>query len=169
MPSFATALGLHATDSLAAPNRAPFFVLFHFIFAYVVLAPRPAKIYLKLDHNVSPREDLTKYGDAAVKSGKISQRQLNFLKRNEACHANSMEHFPVLVAAVVMAILAGLPNETLNRACVWYTAARLVYAVSYLTAEDRASSMVRSVAWWVGNGTCIRLLWLSGKAMSGGR
>lgn len=36
-----------------------------------------------------------------VADGKISRRMLNLVKRNEAAHANSMEHFTIFVAAMV--------------------------------------------------------------------
>lgn len=68
-------------------------------FAYALMSTRGSKIRLGLDHNVAPREDLSKYGEAAVKAGKISQRTLNKLKRQEAAHANAVEGYPLFVAA----------------------------------------------------------------------
>ncbi len=52
-----------------------------------------------LDHNSSPREDLSKYGDAAVQAGKLSRWRLDQLKRMEAAHQNSVEGFTFFVAA----------------------------------------------------------------------
>ena len=66
------------------------YLLWGFIFAFIVTSSRPLKIALKLDHNVCPREDVSKYGEQAVKDGKISQKALKMLKRNEAAHANNV-------------------------------------------------------------------------------
>ena len=52
---------------------------------------------LGIDHNVSPREDLNKYGEKAVQSGKITAAQLRMLRRMESAHANAVEHFPFFV------------------------------------------------------------------------
>lgn len=54
---------------------------------------------LGIDHNASPREDLTKYGETAVQAGKIDRTTLNRLKRQEAAHANAVEGFPFFVGA----------------------------------------------------------------------
>lgn len=82
-----------------SPCYAGGFLLWGFVFAYAVSASRPMKIALKLDHNVSPREDVSKYGEQAVKDGKISQKQLKMLKRNEAAHANNVENYPLFAAS----------------------------------------------------------------------
>lgn len=62
------------------------------------MSTRGGKIRHGLDHNVSPREDLSKYGETAVKAGKLSRTTLNRLKRQEAAHANAVEGFPFFVA-----------------------------------------------------------------------
>ena len=43
-----------------------------------------------IDHNSSPRDDVSKYGEQAVREGNLSQRALYMIKRNEAAHENSM-------------------------------------------------------------------------------
>lgn len=63
------------------------------------MSTRGKKFFAGLDHNVAPREDLSKYGEAAVQAGKISRSALNKLKRQEAAHANAVEGFPFFVAA----------------------------------------------------------------------
>jgi hypothetical protein len=40
----------------------------------------------------SPRQDLDKYGEAAVRDGKITRTQLQMLQRNEAAYANAVEN-----------------------------------------------------------------------------
>lgn len=164
MSSIATNLGLDGSSNKG--NLAPYYMIFHFFWAYVVLSTRPAKNYLKIDHNVNPRSDIIKYGERAVADGKMTKRQLNFLQRNEACHANSMENFPLFVAAAVFATIAGVKPALINTNCMAYTMARIVYAFSYLTVESYALSYTRSLSWWAANVFCLRMLWAAGNAFN---
>lgn len=152
--------------ALQAGNLAPYYLVGHFIFAYAVLSTRGAKNYLKLDHNVNPRQDVTKYGQQAVTKGKLTQRQLNFLQRNEACHANSTEHYPVFAAAVLFATTTLVDVGKINYMCAIYTMSRVVYAVAYFAFESHGLSYIRSLAWWSGNFACLNLLWAAGKALN---
>ncbi|KAK5946407.1 hypothetical protein PMZ80_000550 [Knufia obscura] len=164
MSSLISRIGLQT--ALATTNLAPYHTMFHFLFAYVFLSSRGLKNYLKIDHNVSPRDDVANYGERAVAEGKITQRQLNLAKRNEGAHANSMEHFPVFATSVVFATVAGVSNAHINGACAVYTAARIVYAVSYLVIERVEHSYIRSLAWWASNVACLNLLWTAGGALN---
>lgn len=92
-------LGLRATPGQQAPNYAAALLIANWAFAYGLMSTRGAKIYYGIDNNVAPREDLSKYGEAAVRAGKLSQRTLNKLKRQEAAHANAVEGYPLFVAA----------------------------------------------------------------------
>lgn len=80
-------------------NYAPAFTLANWYFAYCTLSPRFAKMAVGLDHNSAPREDLSKYGEAAVQTGKLSRRRLEQIKRLQAAHENSVEGFTLFVAA----------------------------------------------------------------------
>ncbi|CAI7621809.1 unnamed protein product [Penicillium glandicola] len=117
MTSLLTALGLRASLP-KTPNYGPGFITFNFILAYGLLSSRTLKQWYGLDHQVSPREDLAKYGEAAVREGKITRRQLDMLKRNESAHANAVENFPLLVAGVLFASLAGVPAQKINAAAL---------------------------------------------------
>lgn len=163
-------LKVNPSDPLAEPgNLAPYHNLFNFLFAYVVLSARVGKMMLKIDHNVNPRLDLAKYGERAVTEGKMTRRQLNFLQRNESCHANSMEHFPVFAAASIFATISGVKTTKINTACAIYTAARITYAIAYLSTERVKFTSVRSLAWWTSNAACIYMLWSAGKVMHGAK
>lgn len=168
MSSLFTTLGLRKDDALhPPPNQSPYHVIFHFFFAYCILSSRGLKAFLKLDHNVSPREDISKYGEKAVADGKITRRQLNLLRRNEAAHANSVEHFPFFVGSVLFATVAGVGNESINATCWTYGMSRVLYAASYLLVERNFwLSYVRSASWWASNYCCIWLLWESGKGLN---
>ncbi|KAL4733927.1 hypothetical protein BDV11DRAFT_199236 [Aspergillus similis] len=152
-------LGLTSTSpGLTVPNLGPAALAFNFIFAYGLLSSRTIKQYYGIDHNVSPREDIAKYGDAAVQSGKISQKTLDMIKRNESAHANAVENYALLVGAVAMATVAGVERVSINRAVVLYTLARVAYAVVYITIDTPKLSQLRGVCWWVGNLCCLNLL-----------
>jgi uncharacterized MAPEG superfamily protein len=118
MASLITTLGLRAPSlaNLTTPNYAAGYVSFHFIFAYCVLAPRHLKQIYGIDNQVSPREDLAKYGDSAVKSGKITQKTLEMMKRNESAQLNSTENYILFVGAMSFATFAGVEPELINRA-----------------------------------------------------
>ncbi|KAK4628971.1 hypothetical protein CLAFUW4_07873 [Fulvia fulva] len=168
MSSLATALGLSATGlhSHQPPSYGAHYMIFHFIWAYVVLSSRAWKIHYKLDHNVSPRDDLIKYGPIAVQKGKITQPLLDQIRRVENCHANSVEHYTVFVAAIIFAHVAGVDNAAINRVGLSYTVARVLYSASYIFNGNERLALARGVFWWASNIICIRAFWLAGKVMN---
>jgi len=168
MPPLSVSLGLRAASSATnIPNYAPAFLSFHFIWAYGVLSSRTLKQWYGIDHQESPRYDLDKYGNEAVKSGKITQQQLDMLRRNEAAHANSVENYAFFVGAIGFASLAGVDRRLINRAGLTYTLARVVYGFVYILIEDRFWAQLRGVVWWIGNGSCLYLLWKAGSKLNG--
>ncbi|KAJ5129158.1 uncharacterized protein N7515_005197 [Penicillium bovifimosum] len=151
-------LGLRAAPGQVPANHAAGFLVVNWAFAFGIMSTRATKIRLGLDHNVSPREDLSKYGEAAVQSGKISRRTLDRLKRQEAAHANAQEGYSLFVAAILVSLYAGLPNETINTVGAWYSVSRVAYSLLYTYIEFHHLSYLRSVAWWSGNISCIYAL-----------
>ncbi|KAJ5112917.1 hypothetical protein N7456_001451 [Penicillium angulare] len=140
-------------------------LLVNWFFAYGVMSTRVTKTRLGIDNNVAPREDLATLGEAAVKAGKIDRRALNKLKRQEAAHANAVEGYSLFVAAILTALFAGVPNETINTIGVWYSLSRLSYSLCYTYIENRSLSYIRSVVWWSGNISCITGLVLAAKKL----
>ncbi|KAJ5131659.1 hypothetical protein N7448_005817 [Penicillium atrosanguineum] len=165
MSSILNSIGLRAAPGEQAPNFAAGFLVANWVFAYALMSTRGTKMRYGLDNNVAPREDLSKYGEAAVKAGKISQRALNKLKRQEAAHANAVEGYPLFVAAMLLSVVAGVPHETINTIGVWYTLSRVAYSLCYSHIESRSLSYLRSVTWWSGNISCITGLVLAGKKL----
>ncbi|GES66829.1 membrane-associated, eicosanoid/glutathione metabolism (MAPEG) protein [Aspergillus terreus] len=165
MSSLLTTLGLRAAPGHAIPNHGAAYLIANWFLANCAFSSRGAKIRLGLDNNVAPREDLTKAGEAAVASGRISRKTLDRLKRQEAAHLNAMEGYPFFVAGVLLAMYAGVPNETINKIGVWYTASRLAHAVAYVYIESRPWSFLRSIAWWSANASCITAAVLAGKKL----
>ncbi|KAJ5589569.1 hypothetical protein N7537_012247 [Penicillium hordei] len=158
MSALLTTLGLRAASGQVPANHASALLVVNWFFAYILTSPRGSKIRLGLDHNVNPREDLTTYGEAAVQSGKITRRALDQLKRQTSAHANVQEGFTLLVAAILVSLYAGLPNETINTVGVWYSVSRVAYHLFYLKIETHSLSFLRSAAWWSGNISCLYAL-----------
>ncbi|CAG7984903.1 unnamed protein product [Penicillium olsonii] len=165
MTSLLTTLGLRASLDSRTPNHAPAFLGFHFIYAYGILSSRTLKQWYGIDHQASPREDLAKYGEAAVREGKLTRKQLDMLKRNESAHANSVENFPLLVAAVLFASHAAVPAQKINAASFSYTIARIGYGAVYILVDHPKWSHLRGLMWWWGNVSCLYLLWKAGQLL----
>lgn len=91
------------------------------------------------------------------------------LKRNEWAHANSVESFPLLFCALGFASMAGVPPQDINRAGLVYTVARVCYDNAYILIEDGWWAVSRGVLWWVGNASCLWLLWEAGKLFTSER
>jgi len=137
-------------------------LILNFLLAYSFTATRIPKMLAGLDHNVNPREDLSVRGPRAVEKGKITQAQLDSLKRLQAAHDNSIEHFPLFASAIVMATFAGVSADAVNSLGVVYTLLRTAYVVAYWKGSSLKISWVRSVVYWASNISCLRLIWLAG-------
>ncbi|KAJ5937037.1 hypothetical protein N7466_003487 [Penicillium verhagenii] len=165
MSSILTTLGLRAAPGAQVPNHAATLLIANWVWAYALMSTRGTKMRLGIDNNVAPRENLATLGEAAVKAGKIDRRTLNKLKRREAAHANAVEGYTLFVAAILTALYAGLPAETINKIGVWYSLSRVAYSLCYTHIEDKSLSYLRSVTWWSGNISCITALVLAGKKL----
>ncbi|KAI1296004.1 hypothetical protein F5Y03DRAFT_371080 [Xylaria venustula] len=167
MASLVTALGLRAAGAgLSAPNWAPALLSWQFFFAYGLMSSRTLKQWYGIDHNSSPREDLAKYGDSAVRSGKITQKQLAMLKRNESAHANSVENYTLFVAAMGFATFAGVEPHLINRAGLLYATARIAYGAVYILIDHDLWSQLRGITGWTGNLSCLWLLYRAGAKLN---
>jgi hypothetical protein len=87
------------TNATGVPNYGPAFILANWAYAYCLLSTRLPKRLVNIDHNTNPREDIARYGVAAVAAGKISRARLDRIKRMQAAHENAVEGFPFFVAA----------------------------------------------------------------------
>ncbi|KAL9086206.1 MAG: hypothetical protein Q9165_007271 [Trypethelium subeluteriae] len=133
MAPLGAALGLQAASSaFNAPNYAPAFLAFQFFWAHGILSSRTLKQWYGIDHNESPRYDLDKYGDEAVRTGRITQKQLNMLRRNESAHANAIENYAFFAGAIGFATFAGVDRQLINRAGLVYTLARIGHGARLL-------------------------------------
>ncbi|TVY13371.1 hypothetical protein LARI1_G008903, partial [Lachnellula arida] len=162
--SLPTLFGLRATTA-PVPSLASTFLIGNFIYAYAILSTRFIKRRYKLDHNDSPREDVAKYGEAMVKEGKLSAKQLAMVKRWESAHANSVEGYTFFVAGVLLGLHAGVPSQTLNGLMAIYSLVRIGFGISYITIESEGNSWLRTLFWWAGNISCITMMVLAGKRL----
>jgi predicted HNH restriction endonuclease len=81
------------------PNYAAGYIIGNFCLSYLLLSNQTLKQLLQ--DRPQQRDDVSKYGEQAVREGKLSQRALNMIKRNEAAHENSIAHFPFFCAGMV--------------------------------------------------------------------
>ncbi|KAJ5691669.1 hypothetical protein N7488_012404, partial [Penicillium malachiteum] len=158
-----SSLGLRSIPEIQTPNYAAIYLLVNWAFAYVFMSPRGSKIYYGIDNNVSPREDLRVLGEAAVRSGRLEQRVLDKLKREEAAQANTIESYSIFVASILGASFAGVPAETVNTIGIWYTISRVAFSLCYSYIETQSWSYLRSAAWWSSNICCATGLVLAAK------
>ncbi|KIV85411.1 hypothetical protein PV11_01108 [Exophiala sideris] len=152
-------LGLPPT-SYAAPAA---FLAWNWAFAYLALSSRTLKQRYGIDHNANPRQDLTKYAEAAIKEGKLTRAQFEQIQRIEAASANSIDGFAFFATSVLFALVTGVPKQSLIGACTTYTIARIVYGAVYVFISHDVYSQLRGISFWVGNASCLYLLWKGGR------
>ncbi|KAK9423475.1 hypothetical protein SUNI508_13995 [Seiridium unicorne] len=90
----------------------------------------------------------------------------DMMRRNESAQANSVEYYILFTSAMTVATFAGVEPELVNRAGLVYTVAPLAYGVSYILVDQQLWSLTRSVAWWVGNISCLWLLRRAGTKLN---
>lgn len=125
-----------------------------------------ADAYSGIDHNAAPRDDLAKFGESAVKSGKITSRQLDLIKRAGAAHSNRVENYSVFAAATVLAVAAGVPSDLVNTQCLLYSVSSVAYGICYVLIDTTPLSLLRTVCWYSGCWACFRMFWAAGKALN---
>ena len=106
------------------------FVLVAALLPYAfVLYAKATPAFMKGDHNKHPRD---------YEEGLTGAR-----KRAYWAHLNGFEAFPPFAAAVVLAVLAGVPAERVNLLAGIFVACRIVHGILYIADLDK----LRSVAW----------------------
>ncbi|OAA61415.1 Membrane-associated, eicosanoid/glutathione metabolism (MAPEG) protein [Cordyceps fumosorosea ARSEF 2679] len=165
MPSLSTIFGLSAATG--DPNlMVAEYLIANILLSHTFSSARVLKMRFGLDNHISPRADLERFGPRAVLEGRLSQAQLDMLKRNEAAHGNSMDHLPVFAAALILAKVAGLPAADINYVGLTYTLTRIAYVGNYLVSSSLLGASLRPVLWWTANLLCLRLIWRAGKAFN---
>ena len=165
MSSLSTLFGLSATGG------EPKFMIAEYLIANILIShtlssTRGLKWLWRIDNHVSPRTDLEKSGPRAVLEGRLAQSQLDMLRRNESAHANSMEHFPVFAAALILAKIAGLPAADMNYVGLTYTLIRVAFVANYLLSTTLLGASLRPVLWWTAHVACLKLIWKAGKSFN---
>lgn len=109
-----TTLGLSTSPFSSSFATPAAFLAWNWFYAYCVLSSRTFKQRYGIDHNGNPRQDIDKYGIAAVKEGKMTQEQLDQIRRVEAAGANSVDGYSVF--AVSGELSTSIP---ISVACWW--------------------------------------------------
>ncbi|KAF2673943.1 hypothetical protein BT63DRAFT_422050 [Microthyrium microscopicum] len=135
------------------------FLTWNWFYAYGILSSRTIKQIYGIDHNASPRQDLNKYADAAIREGKLTREQVDMIQRCEGASANSVEGYTLFFGSVIFAMHSRVPMGVINGTCAIYTLARLAYGVVYVFVSDDRWSQFRGLFWWIGNLSCLSLLW----------
>lgn len=164
MPSFSALFGLAAMGGEPRYMIAEYLII-NTLISHTLSSTRGLKWWWGIDNHVSPRTDLEKSGPRAVLEGRLSQSQLDMLRRNESAHANSMEHFPIFAAALILAKVAGLPAADVNYVGLTYTLARVAFVANYILSTTMLAASLRPVLWWAAHMACLRLIWRAGKAI----
>ncbi|KIX10278.1 uncharacterized protein Z518_01360 [Rhinocladiella mackenziei CBS 650.93] len=87
-------LSLHPPRSLTIrASSTAAFLAWNWFYAYCVLSSRTLKQRYGIDHNGNPRQDLIRFGDAAIREGKLTKSQLEQTQRMEAASANSVDGY----------------------------------------------------------------------------
>ena len=100
MASTTSQLGLSPSASFTAPAAA--FLAWNWLYAYCVLSSRTVKQWHGIDHNGNPRQDLAKYGEVAVREGKMTQAQIERIQRLEAAGANAVDGYTLFAASGII-------------------------------------------------------------------
>jgi uncharacterized MAPEG superfamily protein len=80
-------------------------------------------------------------------------RQTGFRARANAAHHNAFEAFPFFAAAVVLGLFMSMDQSVLERYCLVFVAARVLYLVTYLA--NWAS--LRTLCWVVAYASCLAI------------
>jgi uncharacterized MAPEG superfamily protein len=88
-------------------------------------------------------------------------------ERLEACHASSVESFPLFTAAVVLGHVAGM-KEDLTSFAAYFLFVRTAYMAVYATHKTRGQTLLRTAIWYVGVGLCFTTIVRAAKTMGGG-
>lgn len=86
-------------------------------------------------------------------------------ERLEACHANSMESFPLFTAAVVLGNIAGLKEDEMTSFAAYFLAFRVAYMLVYATHKTQGPTALRTGIWYVGVGLCFKMIIQAAKAL----
>ena len=93
----------------------------------------------------------------------IAKQEGNYkVQRANAAHLNGFEAFPAFVAGVLMAQLAGVPEEAVTPLALGFVAARVLHGVFYLA--DKQS--LRSLVWLLGMLCAVALMVLAAKRVA---
>ena len=101
-------------------------------YAYCVLSSRTPKQWYGLDHNGNPRQDLSKYAEAAVREGKLQRKQLEQIQRLEAASANAIDGFTLFATSGESVLLKRAASNGDFRISAWHKCKTKCWATARL-------------------------------------
>ncbi len=127
-----------------AMTIAYWMVLVAAVLPYVfVMYAKATPAFMQNDYNKNPREYAT------TLSG---PRQ-----RAYWAHQNGFEAFPAFAAAVIIAVIAGVPAARVNLLAELFIGCRVAHGILYIANQDKLRTLV-----WLGGLGCVGTLFVSG-------
>ncbi|KAG0246248.1 hypothetical protein B0O80DRAFT_439306 [Mortierella sp. GBAus27b] len=117
----------------------------HFIRALIVVNAT------KRWNNVSPRGQLEKVETRMTKAAWA------MAKRAEGAHINGLETLPIYYGAILAALQAGVPKDTINYYASFFLIARVVFNAVYILNNSQLTALVRTAVWTSSIGACVKL------------
>ena len=83
----------------------------------------------------------------AVSAAIDSSQEGRLISRLDAAHYNALENYPLLVAAVLGALFAGVDSSQVQLHAFGYFCLRIVYTVLYAINVQTRTALARSLVW----------------------
>ena len=98
-----------------------------------------------------PRDNAERAAAALEKGERPADKQAaHYIRRLQACHQNHLENFPIIAAAVLAAVAAGVPAADIDRAATAVLALRAAHLAAYALGSTNAFAYLRALFWGAG-------------------
>ena len=125
-------------------------VLWPHFYALFMIAGRKPEAF----DNVNPRSKET----AAAYQKLLGPRDFGRWERARAAASQGFETFPVVAAAMVIGLYAGVAERTVNITAAAILVLRVFYTLIYINGEQRSVSTLRSVVYLAQTAACMNVM-----------
>jgi uncharacterized MAPEG superfamily protein len=87
-----------------------------------------------------------------------------YVARLNGHHANSLETFPFIAAAIFACVLRAVPAQQVNFLATSYLITRVIYTPLYIYGTTRLMGIARALVWAAGFGVVCYMLFLASKS-----
>ncbi|KAF9927401.1 hypothetical protein FBU30_003259 [Linnemannia zychae] len=133
------------TPLLMLPVAAAVAYAPHFIRGFIVI------YHTKRWNNINPRGQLEKI------EKKMTAAAWAMAKRAEGAHINGLETLPVFYGAVLAALQAGVPKDTVSFYSIFFVASRVLFNLVYIFNTSELTALARTGIWTAGMISCLKL------------